>query len=128
MFDPEEANVGAFREVFKKILSSTFGGLAGETLMFLLKEALGCDPIETLWENPRAVYNEMVRIFGEGAKVLISILVSTIDREYGLDMSPERFLELIYNGSEGALKEIRAFMSSIMRGYGGQQRCDAYRN
>lgn len=108
-----EAPINAFRETSRKIICSSLGESAGEAAIFLLKEALRRDPFEVLWENPREFYEEMVRVFGEGAKVLINVLIISIDREYGLSMRPERFLELMREGNQRALEEIRSFMRMV---------------
>lgn len=109
------ASIDAFRDVFRRIIYSSLGRSAGEAVMLLLREIIRRDPIEVLWENPKAVYDEMVKIFGEGTKVLISILVSNINKEYGLNMSPERFLELMRDGSQNAVEEMRSLIESVAK-------------
>lgn len=118
--DSTEIPLEVFREVFRRIVCSSLGESAGEAVIFFIKETLRRDPIEALWENPRAVYDEMVRLFGEGTKILIGILVSNINRECGLSMNPEYFLELMRNGSQSAIDEIRSFIESVAKAQRGQ--------
>lgn len=115
-----EIPLKAFRETFRRIVCSSLGESAGEAVIFLIKEALRRDPIEALWDNPSVVYNEMVRLFGEGTKILISILASNINRECGLSVNPEYLLELMRNGSRSAIDEIRSFIESVVKAQRGQ--------
>ncbi|MEM3479840.1 MAG: hypothetical protein QXV74_07360 [Candidatus Bathyarchaeia archaeon] len=77
------------------------------------------------WEDPGAFYRELERVFGVGAKVLIKLLVSRINSEFGLNMSSERFVELMQRGDESSVEEIRSFLTKIAescRGKGGGMR------
>lgn len=118
--DSTDILLEVFRWAFRRIVCSSLGESAGEAVIFFIKETLRRDPIEVLWENPRAVYDEMVRLFGEGTKILISILILNINREYGLSMDPEYFLELMYNGGQSAINEIRSFIESVAKARGGR--------
>ncbi|MEM2351342.1 MAG: hypothetical protein QXT26_02935, partial [Thermoproteota archaeon] len=104
-----------FRATSKKIICSSLGESAGEAAIFLLREVMRRDPFEVLWENPRAFYEEIVKVFGEGAKVLINVLIENINREYGLTMRPEHFLELMREGDRKALEEIRSFIRMVAK-------------
>ncbi|MEM1997172.1 MAG: hypothetical protein QXZ27_03870 [Candidatus Bathyarchaeia archaeon] len=107
------STVEVFRDVSKRILCSSLGESASEAVLFFLHKGLGRDPFNAFWEDPKAVYCEMERIFGVGARVLINILVAGINREYGLNMSPEHFLEIIRDGDQMAIEEMRSFMRKI---------------
>lgn len=105
--------IETFRETSRRIICSSLGESAGEAVLFFLREALKRDPFEALWDNPRTVYHEMVRVFGEGAKVLINLIVTNINRECGLNISPEYFLELMRNGNQRSVEELRSFLRKM---------------
>ncbi|MEM2384833.1 MAG: hypothetical protein QXL74_06025 [Candidatus Bathyarchaeia archaeon] len=114
----ERRFIEVFRETSRKIICSSLGESAGEAVLFFLREALKCDPFEVLWEDPRAVYYEMMRVLGEGAKVLINLLVTNINRERGLNMSPDHFLELMRNGDQRSVEELRLFLRKMAEVHG----------
>lgn len=55
----------------------------------------------------------MEKIFGSGTKVLIKFLISRINSEFGLNMKPEHFLELMMNSDQHTIEEICSFLSKI---------------
>lgn len=99
--------------VFKRILYSSLGESASEALLFILRKELGSDPIETFWKDPKTVYHAMEKTLGAGAKVLINVLITRIGQEYGLNMKPEYFLDLMRRGEQSSIREIRAFLKRI---------------
>ena len=106
-----------FGTVLRNILRSSLGESAGEAVLFFLRRGLGRDPFEAFWDNPKSVYQEMVNIFGVGAKILINILVMRINSEFGLNMSSERFVELMQRGDESSVEEIRSSLTKIAELY-----------
>ncbi|MEM2464782.1 MAG: hypothetical protein QXL85_04080 [Candidatus Bathyarchaeia archaeon] len=105
--------IRVFSEVCKRTLYSSLGESAGEAILFFLGRDLGRDPFESLWDDPRAFYNSIERILGVGAKILISVLITSIDREYGLNTDPEYFLNLMRGGDQRSVEEIRSFMKRV---------------
>lgn len=105
------------RVICREILHSSLGESAGEAILFFLRSNLGRDPFEVLWDDPGAFYREMEKIFGVGAKVLVKLLVSRINSELGLNISPERFLELMQRGDQRSAEEIHSFLTKIADSY-----------
>ncbi|MCS7116494.1 MAG: hypothetical protein RMJ31_04530 [Nitrososphaerota archaeon] len=109
--------IEVFREICKRTLQSLLGEASGEAVLFLLRKNLGRDPSEVFWEDPGAVYREMERIFGIGAKVLINFLVTKINEKFDLNMNPEHFLDLMRSGDQHSVEEIRSFLAKIAELY-----------
>ncbi|MEM4982869.1 MAG: hypothetical protein QXK73_04685 [Candidatus Bathyarchaeia archaeon] len=105
------------RSIFKKTLHSTLGGSASEAVLFFLKKGLSRDPFDVFWEDPRAFYRGMERVFGVGAEVLIKLLVSRINSEFGLNISPGHFLDLMRNGDQSSIEEIRSLIKKVAKLY-----------
>lgn len=116
--------IDVFRRVCRRILCLSFGESAGEAILFFLQDNLGRDPFEVLWDDPKAFYQALEKIFGAGAKVLINVLVTTINRECGLNFDPEDFLNLIRGGDQRSVEKIRYFMSMVAELMGGRARDD----
>ncbi|MEM1674610.1 MAG: hypothetical protein QXN24_08620 [Candidatus Bathyarchaeia archaeon] len=110
--------VEVLRHVFRRFLCSSLGESAGEAVLFLLGRDFGRDPFEVLWDDPGAFYSALERIFGAGAKVIMNILIAGVNGECGLNMSPERFLELMRSGS---VKEIQSLLREIAESYKGKE-------
>ncbi|MEM1582871.1 MAG: hypothetical protein ABIM44_01545 [candidate division WOR-3 bacterium] len=102
--------IEGFRETCRRIIYSSLGESAGKAALLFMQRDLGRDPFDALWEDPRGVYCAMEKIFGRGVKVLVHILVAGINRERGLNISPERFLELMCNGNQSSVEEIRSIV------------------
>lgn len=106
-----------FRRVFKVVLYSSLGKSATEAILFFLQNELERSIFEMLWENPKKVYSAMEKILGAGAKILINLLVTTVNREYGLDMNPDSFIELMCSDDQNSVEEIRSFLKKIAEAY-----------
>lgn len=102
-----------FSDVFREVLHSVLGEAAGDAILFFLHRRFSRDPFEILWEDPKTFYCEVERILGSGFEILFRILVSKINTRFGLDMSPERFLELMRSGDQLSVEEIRLFLRRI---------------
>ncbi|MBS7625308.1 MAG: hypothetical protein QXF59_05365 [Candidatus Bathyarchaeia archaeon] len=118
---PEHSSVKVFREVFRRVLLSSLGESAGEAALFFLRRSLGCDPFEVFWDNPGGFYRELEKIFGVGTKVLIRLLASRINSELGLNIDPERFLELMRSEDRRSAEEIRSLIMKIAELYEGKR-------
>lgn len=111
--------IEVFRNVFRRVISSCLGGSVVEAVLFLLRERLRRDPFEVLWDDPKAFYSEMFRVFGDGAKVLVSVLVVGINNKYGLREDPSRLLEVMRSG-QGSPDYVRSFMRRVAEVAGGE--------
>lgn len=107
----------SFYEVFRRLLYSLLGESVGEAVLTLVKKSIQQDITKAFWENPRRVYDELFKIFGEGTKVLISIIVSRINQECGLDIKPEKLITLMCSGDQGNVNEIHSIMMLIAKSY-----------
>lgn len=121
------SSIEVFRRICTKVLYSVLGESAGAAVLFFLRSNLGCDPFDMLWENPKAVYDTMEKVFGSGAIILIKVLVTNINSECGLSMDPRHFLSLMRRCDDVSLGEIRSFIvraaeSWIQRGEDEQRR------
>ncbi|MEM1586945.1 MAG: hypothetical protein QXX99_05925 [Candidatus Bathyarchaeia archaeon] len=121
VLNDESLVIDVFRRVFRKILFSSLDESAGGAILFFLHEKLGRYPFEVFWENTRAVYHIMEEIFGAGTKVLINLILMSINKWYNIDMSLEHFLDLISRGNKESIEEIRFFLRKIAEscGHGG---------
>lgn len=111
--DDKGSAIEVFRDVSKRALRFSLGESAGEAVLFFLHRSLGRDPFDALWDDPKSVYHELEKIFGVGTKVLINLLIMEVKRKYGLNMSPERFLELMRSGDQMSIEEIRSFIRKV---------------
>lgn len=114
MIKSEHHFVEAFREVCKRIICSSLGESAGEALLFLLQDALKCDPFSVLWNDPKSFYRSLEGVLGAGSRVLINILVAGLNREYNLDVDSEHLVKLMLSGDRGSAEEIRFFIRKVV--------------
>lgn len=109
--------IETLNEICKRILYSMLGESACLAILFFLRKGLSRDPFEVFWDDPKAFYSELKKVLGAGADLLIKLLVSRINSDFGLNMNPERFLELMHNGDQSSIEEIRAFLIRIVESY-----------
>lgn len=105
------------RELFRKILHSLLGESAGEAVLLLLEKNLQQDLGRTLWEDPGRIYHELFKIFGEGTKVLISIMISRINQEFKLNVESEKIMKLMCSKDQSSAEELRSIMRLIVKLY-----------
>jgi len=111
------SNAEILRELFRKILHSLLGESAGETVLLLLEKNLQQDLGRTLWEDPRRIYYELFKIFGEGTKVLINIMISRINQEFKLNIESEKIMKLACSKDQSSAEELRSIMRLIVKLY-----------
>ncbi|MEM4701287.1 MAG: hypothetical protein QXZ51_03980 [Candidatus Bathyarchaeia archaeon] len=109
--------LNVLREMFNDVVSVSLSESAAETIIFVLRSRLGGDPFEVLWERPRAVYEELKRVFGDGTDVLIGLWVKAFKRRAETDVDPEKFLQLLQQGSSESVKEIRQMLRELATAY-----------
>lgn len=120
----KEFIIESFHRISSKILCSSLGESACKAVLFFLHAELGRNLSEMFWENPKAAYQAMKKVLGIGTKVLISILVTKINQEYGLTMDPKHFLSLMCNGNQNSVEEIRAFLRKVAELYRKRMNCE----
>lgn len=96
---------------------STFGISAGETILFVLRSNFKRNPFEVLWEKPKAVYDELEKIFGDGTKVLINIFVKKVNEKTGLNADVEEILKLMRDNSPQSLDKFRLLLKELVKCY-----------
>jgi hypothetical protein len=104
-----------FSCLFRRVLASSLGESAAEALLSVLKRGLGREPSEIFWENPKEFYSGMEKTIGMGAEVLVRLLVDAINRESNLNMSPDKFIELMRSGNPKSIEEIRSILRRLVR-------------
>lgn len=113
MTEHNRAIIKIFGEICIRAIHSSLGESAGEAVLFFLRRDLGRDPFEVFWEDPKTFYHTMEKIFGAGTKILINLLIAGINRESGLNINPEHFLELMRSGDQSSSDEIRSFLKRV---------------
>ncbi|MEM0317359.1 MAG: hypothetical protein QXO97_05160 [Candidatus Nezhaarchaeales archaeon] len=106
-----------FYRLFEKLLYSSLGESAGRAVLLLLRKSLQQDVGKALWENPKKVYDELLKIFGEGTKVLINIIVFGIKQVCKLDINSEDFIELMQSENQNSVEKLRSIMRLIAKSY-----------
>lgn len=111
--DSKDFALKVLHRVFKRILYSSLGKSATEAILFFLQGELKRNTFEALWENPNMVYCALEKILGVGAKILINLLITTVNKEYGLNINPDSFIELMRSEDQSSVKKIRSFLEKI---------------
>ncbi|MEM3715635.1 MAG: hypothetical protein QW145_00555 [Candidatus Bathyarchaeia archaeon] len=94
--------IEGFHETCRRIIYSSLSESAGKAALLFMQRIWGAIHL-MLFGRIREEFTALWRRFlGEGMKVLVHILVAGIDRERGLNISPERFLELMCSGNQDA--------------------------
>lgn len=109
--------LNVLREIFSDVVSASLSESAVETIIFVLRNRLGGDPFEVLWERPKAVYEELKKVFGDGTDVLIGLWVKAFKRRTETDVDPEKFLQLLRQGGSESVKEIRRMLRELATAY-----------
>lgn len=120
MTEQNRTIIKIFSEICIRIIYSSLGESAGGAILFLLHKDLGRDPFEVFWEDPKTFYHTIEKIFGAGTKVLINLLIAGINRESGLNINPEHFLELMRSGDQSSVEEIRSSLKRAAELRGGE--------
>jgi len=101
------------REVFEEATTPILGSNIHEVICFHLKQRIGRDPYQALLEEPKTFYDELEKIFSNGANILLNHVGKCLADKYGANCSPEEFAELLYRGDESSKDKIIEIMMKI---------------
>ncbi|MEM3704280.1 MAG: hypothetical protein QXX79_07695 [Candidatus Bathyarchaeia archaeon] len=111
------------RRMFTDVVSTSLCESAGESIVFVLRNKLGGDPFEALWEHPKAVYDELKKIFGDGTNVLINLWVKAFKKRVETNVDPEEFLRFLQRDDPESVEEVRRMLKELATAY-----FDTYKN
>ncbi|MFH0748554.1 MAG: hypothetical protein V1915_01330 [Candidatus Bathyarchaeota archaeon] len=86
------------RKVFEEAVVPVLGPSGYETVYSHLRQRVGRDPFEVLLEEPKIFYEELEKIFSTSTDVLLNHVGKYLVNKYGVDCSPDEFLELFHKG------------------------------
>ncbi|MEM2568160.1 MAG: hypothetical protein QXH20_06815 [Candidatus Bathyarchaeia archaeon] len=109
--------LSVLRKMFTDVVSASLCESAGETIIFVLGNRLGGDPFEVFWERPKAVYDGLRGIFGDGTDVLIKLWVKAFRQKAEANVNPERFVHFLQRNDPESVKEIRKMLIELVTAY-----------
>lgn len=109
--------ISVLRSMFTDVVSMSLCESAGETIIFVLRNRLRGDPFEVFWERPKAVYEELKRIFGDGTDVLINLWIRAFRQKVEVNVDPEKFMRLFKNSDPKCVEEIRRMLRKLVTAY-----------
>jgi len=91
-------------------MGSTFQALI---ISFHLKQKFGKDPYDVLINDPKAFYNGLTEISGDGADTVLSLVGSLLSKRYGVNRSAEEFLVLFTRSDSQSKHELKELFRRI---------------
>ncbi|MEM4603327.1 MAG: hypothetical protein QW794_04290 [Thermosphaera sp.] len=108
------------RGLLRKTFHSLLGESAGEAVVLLLEKSLQQDLGRALWENPKRIYDELLRMFGEGTRVLMNIIISNINQECKLNIEPGKIMKLMCSENRSDVEELRSIIRLVVKSCGAK--------
>ena len=99
-----------FNEATTESMGSTFQAIV---ISFQLKQKFGKDPYEVLIDDPKAFYNGLREVSGDGADMVLSLLGTFLSKRYGVSRSAEEFLVLFASGDSQSKHELKEIFRRI---------------
>jgi hypothetical protein len=99
-----------FNEATTESMGSTFQAII---ISFQLKQKFGKDPYEVLIDDPKAFYNGLTEISGDGADMVLSLLGTFLSKRYGVSRSADEFLALFTRGDSQSKHELKELFKRI---------------
>jgi hypothetical protein len=99
-----------FGEATTESMGSTFQAII---ISFHLKQKFGKDPCEVLIDDPKAFYNGLREVSGDGADVVLSLVGALLSKRYGVNRSAEEFLALFTRGDSQSKHELKEIFGRI---------------
>jgi hypothetical protein len=106
-----------FRRMFSDLVSLSLCESAVDSIVFVLRNRLGGDPFEVFWENPKFVYDELRRIFGDGTNVLINMWVKAFRQRATSNVNPEEFLRHLQSNDPRSIEKVRSMLKELAKSY-----------
>ncbi|MEM2319169.1 MAG: hypothetical protein QXG11_01395 [Candidatus Bathyarchaeia archaeon] len=113
----KDSILNTLRRMFNDVVSMSLCESAGETIIFVLRSKLGEDPFEVFWERPKAVYEELKGIFGDGTNILINLWVKAFKQRAEANVDPEKFLHFLQRGDYESIQEVRRMLTELVVAY-----------
>lgn len=99
-----------FSEATTESMGSTFQALI---ISFHLKQKFGKDPYDVLIDDPKAFYNGLTEISGDGADTVLSLVGTLLSKRYGVSRSAEEFLVLFTRSDSQSKHELKEIFRRI---------------
>ncbi|MEM2739711.1 MAG: hypothetical protein QXQ29_02805 [Candidatus Bathyarchaeia archaeon] len=102
-------------EVFSEALSSGFSRDFYLVFTFYIGRGLGGDLFEVFLEDPARVYSRVEEIYGFGAVFIFRAIYNYIRARVELDLSFDRFLDIVKSGDREPLRNLFSRLSEAGR-------------
>jgi len=99
-----------FSEATTEAMGSTFQAII---ISFHLKQKFGKDPYEVLIDDPKAFYNGLTEVSGDGADTVLSLVGTFLSKRYGVSRSAEEFLVLFTRSDSQSKHELKEIFRRI---------------
>jgi hypothetical protein len=99
-----------FNEATTESMGSTFQAIV---ISFQLKQKFGKDPYDVLMDDPKAFYNGLKEVSGDGADMVLSLLGTFLSKRYGVSRSADEFLALFTSGDSQSKHELKKIFKKI---------------
>ncbi len=120
MNDEKNVVLGFLRRMFEEAVGSSLSESAGEAILFVLRSKFRRDPFEVFWESPKTVYEELEKIFGEGTRVLITLLVRGVRKGGGMNVDSEKISSLMRSDDPKSVEELHTLLKELAEFHAGK--------
>ena len=105
---------GAVRKIFSEATAEAMGSTFQAIIIsFQLKQKFGKDPYDVLIEDPKAFYNGLTEVSGDGADTVLSLVGTFLSKRYGTSRSAEEFLVLFTRSDSRSKHELKEIFRRI---------------
>jgi len=102
------------QKIFEEATAASLGSTFHIIISFHLKQKFGKDPYEVLIDNPRAFYNGLREVLGEGAEAIISLVGTYLTVKYDTNCTAEEFVRLFTRNGKPTKERLQEMFRNII--------------
>jgi len=102
------------QKIFEEATAASLGSTFHIIISFHLKQKFGKDPYEVLIDNPKAFYNGLREVLGEGAEAIISLVGTYLTVKYDTNCTTEEFVRLFTRNGKPTKERLQEIFRNII--------------
>ncbi len=102
------------QKIFEEATATSLGSTFHVIISFHLRQKFGKDPYEVLVDNPRAFYNGLREVLGEGAEAIISLVGTYLTVKYDTNCTTEEFVRLFTRNGKPTKERLQEIFRNII--------------
>jgi hypothetical protein len=102
------------QKIFEEATAASLGATFHIIISFHLKQKFGKDPYEVFIDSPKAFFNGLREVLGEGAEAVLNLAGTHLTAKYNVNCTVEEFTSLFTKDGISSTQKLSEIFGSII--------------